>query len=70
MHLKQVFDRSEEFGITINISKCTFEQETVEFLGHEVTTEGIRPLEEKVQEIMDFPRPTTVDKLSRYVKLL
>lgn len=69
-HLQEVFSRLEKFGITINLSKCIFEQTKLEFLGHEVSTEGIRPLDDKVKAIMEFPRPTTVDQLRRFLGML
>lgn len=69
-HLEEVFRRFNEFGITINISKCSFGQEKLEFLGFEVSTSGIRPLDHKVKAIVDFPRPTTVEELRRYLGML
>lgn len=47
-----------------------FGQSSIEFLGHEVTVDGIRPANNKVQAIIDFPRPVTVDQLRRFIGMV
>ena len=45
----------------------------VDFLGHRVDFQGLRPLETKVSAIRDFPKPSTVKdlrKISRGHQLL
>ncbi|GBO37771.1 Retrovirus-related Pol polyprotein from transposon 17.6 [Araneus ventricosus] len=56
-HLKQVFQRFEEYGVRLNASKCVLGKSSVKFLGHIVTPDGISPLPEKVSAITDFPEP-------------
>lgn len=50
-HLRLVFERLRRFGMTINLSKCVFGKEKVQFLGHMVSAEGICPIEDRVKEI-------------------
>lgn len=69
-HLRTVFERFEKFGITINLDKCSFGQTQVNFLGHEVSTAGIKPLDEKVKAITEFPKPQTVEQLRRFLGML
>ena len=69
-HLEQVFQRLNEFGITINLEKCKFNCSKLEFLGYDVTKQGIKPLESKVQAIIDYPKPQTVDKLRKFLGML
>lgn len=69
-HLEEVFKRFDEHGITINLAKCCFGQEKLDFLGYEVSTEGIRPLDHKVKAIIDFPKPKTVAELHRFLGML
>lgn len=66
-HLRTAFERLNQFGITINVSKCAFGKSKLDFLGFEVSTEGIRPLPEKVQAIVDYPRPETIQDLRRFL---
>jgi transposase InsO family protein len=68
--LKLVFERFNRYGITINVSKCDFGKSKLEFLGYEVSADGIRPLEDKVQAIVNFPKPETVEQLRRFLGML
>ena len=69
-HLRQVFQRLSDFGVIINPTKCHFGAATLQFLGHHVNQDDIRPLEEKVQVIHDFPLPKSHRKLSEFLGLL
>ncbi|GBN95279.1 Retrovirus-related Pol polyprotein from transposon 17.6 [Araneus ventricosus] len=69
-HLKQVFQRFEEYGVRLNASKCVLGKSSVKFLGHIVTPDGITPLPEKVSAITDFPEPSTVKELRRFLALI
>lgn len=66
-HLRAVFERFREYGITINVSKCEFGRREMEFLGHHVNENGITPLPSKVQAIADFKRPTIAKELRRFI---
>lgn len=69
-HLEMLFSRLDEFGLTINLSKCCFGQAKVDFLGYEVTIDGIKPLQDKVKAIVDFPKPKTVEQLRRFLGMV
>lgn len=69
-HLLKVFERFNEFGITINFAKCSFGKTKLDFLGYEVSTEGIIPLTDKVKAIIDFPKPSTIEELRRFMGML
>ena len=53
-HLRQIFTILQENGLQINPAKCVFAT-AVEFLGHRVDQDGVRPLQRHVQAISDFP---------------
>ena len=63
-HLRLVLERLSEHGLLINPAKCVFGVEQLDFLGHRVDSQGIRPLEEKVQVICEFPQPATQSRVS------
>ncbi|XP_063369336.1 retrovirus-related Pol polyprotein from transposon 412 [Cydia amplana] len=69
-HLRAILSRLEDYGITINPSKCVFGQPSVKFLGYEVSKDGIRPPTEKVQAIIDYPKPKNIDELRRFLGML
>ena len=47
LHLRQVFQRLDQYGITANPKKCNFGQTEIDFLGHHIDKHGISPLPEK-----------------------
>lgn len=43
MHLRIVFERLQQYNMTINLDKCVFGQQSVKYLGHIVDRHGIGP---------------------------
>ena len=69
-HLDTLFTRLSEYGIVINPSKCIFGTSSIEFLGHQISAQGISPLTQKVQVIQDFPAPSSLRKLREFLGLV
>ena len=69
-HIRQVFQRLSDYGVVINPTKCHFGAAALQFLGHHVHSDGIRPLEAKVQVIRDFPLPKSHRKLREFLGLV
>ena len=59
-----------EAGLRLNKHKCKFMVSTVEFLGHLVDAQGLRPLPEKVCAVQDAPIPSNVTELKAYLGLI
>ncbi|BHF57334.1 hypothetical protein SprV_0100027500 [Sparganum proliferum] len=69
-HLALVFDRLDQFGVVINPSKCVLGVPSLDFLGHHVDAQGLRPLSSKVEAIRDFPLPTSKRQLQRFLGMV
>lgn len=69
-HLRQVFRRFSENGISINPDKCVLGAASVEFLGHHIDSHGIRPLQDKVSAILDYPAPQSFKSLRRFLGIV
>ena len=69
-HLRQVFSRLQDHGLRINPEKCVLAAACLDFLGFQVNQEGIRPLEDKVKTIREFPLPSTQRKLRQFLGLV
>ncbi|GBG67408.1 hypothetical protein CBR_g544 [Chara braunii] len=54
-HLRAVLERLRIAKYKANRDKCEFAQQELEYLGHYVTPQGIRPLADKLQAIQDWP---------------
>ncbi|CAN4096862.1 unnamed protein product [Withania somnifera] len=61
-HLRLVLRTPREHRLYAKFSKCEFWLESVAFLGHVVSKDGIRVDPAKIREVRDWPRPTTVTR--------
>ena len=68
--LTKVFNRLAEFNVKLKLAKCTFMQNSVKFLGHEISKDGIKPLLDKVQAIKDLKSPTKRKELMSVLGLI
>ena len=69
-HLQQLFDALHKFGLVINRGKCVFGARELDFLGHRVSSAGVRPLPDKVRAVKQFQLPKTVKSLQRFLGML
>ena len=68
--LRAVFERLQKNGLIIRPEKCVFGVESLEFLGHIVNSQGIRPLPAKVTAVERFPRPHKVKDMRRFLGMI
>lgn len=67
--LKQVFNRLCRVGFKLQPAKCEFFKNEIVYLGHKVTSDGLRPLEEKTDKIANFPRPNDKKSVQSFLGL-
>ena len=58
--LQKVFALLEKHQFLIKKSKCSFAKNTVEYLGHVISEEGVATDSSKVQVVSIWPTPKTV----------
>lgn len=68
-NLKLVFDRLKSVNLQLKPSKCKFFRESVTYLGHLISSEGIRPDPAKYEPILNWPTPKTVKQLQSFIGL-
>ena len=68
--LEEVLKRLEKTELKAKLSKCEFMNPSVSYLGHRIDAEGLHPLPDKVQAIVDAPDPQNVQELKSYLRLL
>jgi hypothetical protein len=59
LNLKIVLARLSTAGVRANISKSKFFAEQIEYLGYWITRQGIQPIRNKVEEILNIKAPKT-----------
>ena len=58
-HLRVALGRLREAKLYGRIHKCSFLKDQVEYLGFDISKEGIKPSQSKVQAILEWPTPET-----------
>ena len=69
-HLKKVLNRLMEFGLKLKPKKCAFAREQVDYLGHTLSAEGVRPNNAKVEAVKSFPRPKSSKEVKSFLGLV
>ena len=62
-HLTKVFDHLKAANLKLNPKKRIFMSVEVEYLGHIVTPQGLRPNKRNLDAVKEFPVPTNVRHL-------
>ena len=68
-HIQVVFGRLRMAQLKLKASKCNFLKKHIQYLGHLVSSEGIKPLEEKLQAMKDMPAPTNPKEVRQFLGL-
>jgi hypothetical protein len=65
--LQQCFDRMRQYNMKFNIKKCVFGAQTVNYLGFEISKEGISPAKDKVEAVQKFSSPTSMTEVRAFI---
>ncbi len=68
--VRKLFQTLKDHKMTINITKCRFFQEEVNFLGHKITRDGLRKQDKFVAGLDNLRRPDTVKELMSFVGMI
>jgi len=69
-HVSLVLDRFKLANITLKKDKCIFGAQEVKYLGHIISSEGIKVNPDKVKVIQNFESPSTRKKLKQFLGIL
>ena len=68
--LRMVLDRLDQAGVRLKREKCEFHKTSVEYLGHVIGEQGLKPTDSKVKAIKEAPEPSNVTELRAFLGLL
>lgn len=72
-HLKRlelVLLRLNNYNIRVNVSKCEFFADHIEYCGFVINSNGIGKMKKKVEAIQEMPRPRNCDEVRAFVGLV
>ncbi|GBG62581.1 hypothetical protein CBR_g31217 [Chara braunii] len=68
-HLRTVLERLRQAKYKANRDKCEFTRQELEYLGHYVTPQSIRPLADKIEALRVWPEPTNTTDVRSFMGL-
>ena len=69
IHLKTVINRLRSVDLKLKPSKCKFVCKEVEYLGHVITSSGLRLNARLTEAVRNFPRPENIGAVRRFLGL-
>jgi hypothetical protein len=69
MHLHTILQRLRDHRLYAKLSKCDFWLREIKFLGHTISQDGISVDPKKMQEVMNWEPPTTVQQIRSFLGL-
>ena len=69
VHVTKVLEKLKEYNLVIKLKKSKFFEQEIEFLGHEIGREGIKPNAKKVETINNIKEPQTIKELRSFLGL-
>ena len=67
--LQEIFDILHKANLKLKAVKCKFAVDKVKYLGHIVSSEGLKPDDTKLQAIKDYPPPKNLKQVRAFVGL-
>lgn len=67
--LADVFEKFRNAGVTLRLGKCQFFKNQIDYLGHEISSSGVRPGTTKIKAVEHFPTPNNVHQVRQFVGL-
>ena len=68
-HLEQVLQILADNTLFVKKSKCAFGQDSIDYLGHIVTAQGVKPDPNKVEAVRNWKIPTSLKQLRAFLGL-
>lgn len=68
--LKAIFERLRLNNFKIQLDKSEFLQKTVQYLGHIITPDGVKPNPDKIAAVKNFPTPRNAKEIKSFLGLV
>lgn len=66
-YTNMALDTLNDLGVTLSVNKCEFLKSEITFYGHKISSEGIRPLEEKMADFINMKEPRNPKELHSFL---
>ena len=70
LNVTKVLQRLQDCGLTLSRDKCALAQNSIEFLGFELSDKGIRTSSGKVDAILNIKKPENITQLKSFLGMI
>ena len=67
--LERVFQRFRRFGLFLKAKKCRFGMKQIDYVGRQISNQGISMSKEKIEGVLKFPKPLTIHAMRSFLGL-
>lgn len=68
--LQKVLEKLKTVGLTVKTEKCEFFKDKIQFLGYEVSKDGLKIPKSRINALQNIPPPTNVTELKSYLGMV
>ena len=65
--LRKVLKRLDDYNISINTDKSVFGVGEMNYVGHNISGQGVQRLQSNIQAVLEIPEPTNLKELQRFL---
>ncbi|XP_037870373.1 uncharacterized protein LOC119629252 [Bombyx mori] len=69
-NLAEIFQRLRNFNLKLQPDKCEFLRREVAYLGHIISTDGVKPNPDKIKAVVEFPTPSNPKDIKSFLGLV
>jgi hypothetical protein len=66
-HLNQVLAICNKHKLQLNPQKCELVRTEIDYLGHTINKDGVKPLQARIEKILAIPQPTTLNQANAFI---
>lgn len=68
--LRNVFERLRATNLKVQLDKTEFIRKEVLYLGHQITEDGLKPNDDKIKAVLNYPIPKTTRQIKSFLGLV
>lgn len=67
LHIQETLKVLQDYNLKLNTNKCSFAKKEVKYLGHSISNNTVKPLNDNLTAIQNFPIPQTKKNVKQFL---
>jgi hypothetical protein len=68
-YIRKIFEKLREINMKVKLKKCKFREKEVEYLGHIVGSNGLKPDPKKIEKVKGIKQPEMLKDIRLFLGL-